>query len=99
LWSSIVRGVQENRIRTWSLIQGNYLTHVADQWANKAFFRPVVQPGSLLFQIVPPQGQKIPGEVYAIYHGRLIEMLLSHFPQRFSQAFASAAPVSGDSLG
>jgi hypothetical protein len=99
LWAGIVAGIQDKRIQTWDIVQQIYLTHSVDQWLGKAYFRPAVQHGSLVFQIVPPQGQKVSGEVYAIYHGRLMEMLLAHFPQQFSQVSASSTPISGDSVG
>jgi predicted nucleic acid-binding protein len=33
---------------------------------------------------------------YAVYHGRFIEMLLTHFDLKFTQARASALPETGD---
>lgn len=88
--------IRDNHVKTWQWVQEVYLTHSPSQWANLAFFRPQVQHGALVFYIWPPQGSTISPEVYAIYHGRLIEMLLSHLNSGFTQLFASASPITGD---
>lgn len=90
---------KDGGIQTWHWVQENFLTHSPSQWTNRAFFRPQIQHGALVFYIWPPEGEKVSAEDYAIYHGRLIEMLLAHFDHEFSQAFASAQPITGDSIG
>jgi hypothetical protein len=54
------------------------LTHAPEQWRNKAWFRPSVEAGVLVFRILGQQSVAMTTEVYAIYHGQLIEMLLAH---------------------
>jgi hypothetical protein len=34
--------------------------------------------------------------VYAVYHGRFIEMLLAHFDEQMSGAAATAMPTTAD---
>jgi hypothetical protein len=50
----------------------------------------------LVFNIIKPQNAKITKEVYGVYHGRFIEMLLVHFDNSFTTAEASAAVAVGD---
>jgi drug/metabolite transporter superfamily protein YnfA len=92
----IRQAILNKAITTWTLVQGQYLTHSVAQWENKAFFLPKCQSGLLVFNIVAPKGINVSTEVYAIYHGRFIEMLLAHFDKAFTQATASALPIAGD---
>ena len=96
LLEAIKLRIRNKSISTWALIQEQYLTHSVAQWENRAFFLPKCQPGLLAFYIIAPQGGSVSTEVYAIYHGRLIEMLLAHFDKAFTQAVASALPITGD---
>ena len=99
LLAAVRDAVATGKIQSWAYVQEQYLTHSVPQWSRRAFFKPTVQLGALVFHIIPPQNTKISTEVYAVYHGRLIEMLLAHFDRQFIQAFASALPISGDSTG
>jgi hypothetical protein len=96
LLAAVREAIQTKKVQTWELVQEVYLTHAPPQWARHAFFRPSVQHGTLVFHIVPPQGQNVTTEAYAVYHGRLIEMLLAHFDSKITQATATAMPVTGD---
>jgi hypothetical protein len=57
---------------------------------------PVVANGSLNFGILGRKEETISSEVYAIYHGRFVEMLLAHFDDQFSAAKTSAKLVPPD---
>jgi hypothetical protein len=96
LLTLIREAIAARRIQTWHLVQDVYITHSPPQFANQAFFKPVVQYGALVFQIVTPEGGKVSVEIYAVYHGRLIEMLLAHLDKDFTQVYASAMPITGD---
>jgi hypothetical protein len=52
----------------------------------------------LVFNILNPRGVAITKEVYGVYHGRFIEMLLVHFDNSFMNADASAAVAAGDQV-
>ncbi len=52
----------------------------------------------IVFNILGRRGQAMSRTVYAVYHGRFIEMLLSHFDSRFDRAVASAMPKPGDQI-
>jgi hypothetical protein len=90
LLAAVRDAIDKGHVRTWSYDADGDFTHTAEQWKNKAWLRPSVQPGMLELNIVAPQGQAITYEVNAIYHGRFIEMLLAHFGNRFSVAKAAA---------
>jgi hypothetical protein len=96
LLAGIKKAIDERRIETWQYDGDGDFTHSATQWNRKAWLRPSVCGNGLSLSIVPPQSGAISREVYAIYHGRFIEMLLAHFDQSFSQARASAMPTSAD---
>lgn len=98
LLSGIQRGIREGHIVTWSIDSDEYLTHSPTQWNRKAWFRPTVESGRLTFNIVPPRNGVVSDELYGVYHGRFIEMMLTHFRQLFSAADATAAPVAPDTI-
>jgi hypothetical protein len=88
--------MQKRSIETWSVDADGDFTHSTPQWVNKAWFRPVVYADRLVFRILTPKGTRMNRAVYAVYHGRFIEMLLNHFDLKFTQAEATALPDSGD---
>lgn len=96
LLAAIKRSVDDNAVRTWGYDGDGDFTHTAEQWKNRAWLRPRVEVGSLILNVLTPKGQTLSTELYAIYHGRFIEMLLAHFDNRFAQATASALPTSPD---
>ena len=60
------------------------------QWVGKAWLRPQTISGVLFFGLVGEQGVKMTKAVYGVYHGRLIEMLLTHFDDDFSNVSPTA---------
>ena len=51
---------------------------------------------SLTLNIEPPKRGVVSSKAFAIYHGRVIEMLLAHFDTICSSAQASAMPSAAD---
>jgi len=96
LLAAIKKAIDSNRIQTWTYDSDGDFTHTAQQWNRKAWLRPSVQSGGLSLSILPPNGTALSKEVYAIYHGRFIEMVLAHFDTEFSGASATAMPVMSD---
>jgi hypothetical protein len=99
LWNAIVEGIDDGSIRTWAFDNSRkYLTHIGsgDQWKNRAFMKPSLSTDRLIFNIIMPRNENVTTEVYAIYHGRLIEMILAHFDKLFSSAQATAFPTTED---
>jgi hypothetical protein len=91
LLQNIRAHIDQGQIRTWTYDQEGDFTHTpADkQWTNEAWMRPSIQPGCLVFSFVPRKDRTLPRVVYAIYHGRLIEMLLTHFAADLEKVYAT----------
>jgi hypothetical protein len=96
LLANVKAQIASKKIRTWSVDEVSDFTHTPPQWLKKAWLRPKVLTDKLVFTILPPKNTKMSSEIYAIYHGRFIEMLLQHVDLEFSSASASALPVAGD---
>src|SRR5437868_1254530 len=93
LLKAIKKGIDDNKIDTWEYDSDGDFTHTPPQWRKKAWLRPTIGAGQLTFGIIKPAKEAISTEVYAVYHGRFIEMLLAHFDLQFSTAQATAQPV------
>lgn len=98
LVSAIKLAIDNDQIDTWSYDSDGDFTHTAEQWNRRAWLRPVVGEGRLVFNIVAPRTRNISRIVYGIYHGRFIEMLLNHFDGNFTEASATALPTSADQV-
>ncbi|MHA6889737.1 hypothetical protein [Ralstonia pseudosolanacearum] len=96
LLSEIKRAFDDEKIATWSCDEDGDFTHTAAQWKSCAWFRARVEDNRLVFNIIPPRGKVISRVEYGVYHGRFIEMLLSHFDDKFGNASATAMPTSSD---
>jgi len=97
LLSELKKAIDERKITTWSHANG-YFTHTPEQWRAKAWLLPTVVGSELRFGIIHPQGMTISTEIYAIYHGRFIEMMLAHFDSKLSSGWASALPTAQDKI-
>jgi hypothetical protein len=86
-------------VQTWALDSDGDFTHSPEQWKNKAWFRPEVQTDRIIFKILGRKTKRMTKGEYAVYHGRFIEMLLSHFDSKFTAAVATAYPSDGDWIG
>jgi hypothetical protein len=96
LVAAIKKDIDRGHIETWKYDKDGDFTHSPPQWENRAWLRPYVIGGSLKFGIIFPTNAGRNSVVYAVYHGRFIEMLLSHFDSSFSMATASAVLVHPD---
>lgn len=98
LLSDIRDAIQEGKIKTWSVDKDGDFTHSAEQWRYRAWFRPKVGGGELRLHILAPQGTTISKVVYAVYHGRFSEMVLTHFDNDVTSVRASSMPEPGDAV-
>lgn len=96
LLAAIKKAIDQKKVETWSYDSDGDFTHTPPQWNQKAWLRPSVQSGALVLNILNPRGVQITKLVYGVYHGRFIEMLLTHFDDNFIDASASAAVLQGD---
>lgn len=98
LLASIKRAIDARQVETWSYDSDGDFTHTPAQWTKKAWLRPTVLSGCLVLNILNPKGITLSKEIYGVYHGRFIEMLLAHFDDDFGDAQATAAVAVGDSV-
>jgi hypothetical protein len=91
--------IAAGKVQTWSFDKDGDFTHTPEQWRLKAWFRPRVSGDRIDFLILTPQKTKMNKATYAVYHGRFIEMLLTHFDLKFDRAVATALPIIGDRVG
>jgi hypothetical protein len=71
-------------------------TPVGGQWTNKAWLRPKALGDRLELNIIRPKNGSVEREVYAVYHGRFIEMAIAHVPEFFKIAAATAWATESD---
>lgn len=100
LLKSFKDAIDKKNIETWSYDKDGDFTHTASsgQWTNKAWLRPSVKADRLVLNIVKPQNVAITPVIYAVYHGRFIESVLTHFDDWFTEAYATAKAQAGDQV-
>ncbi len=88
----------EGKITTWKQhSDGKHFTHTAKEWRDKAFMKPTVESGRLVFNIIKPQNSTITWIVYAYYHGHLLETFINHFSTTtLLWGLATPQPATGD---
>ena len=89
LLTAIYKAIDDKKIETWLYDADKDFTHEPLQWKNKAWFRTKMYTGELRFGLIGPKGVTMSKEIYGIYHGRFIEMLLIHFDNLFSTVAAT----------
>ncbi len=99
LLRDIRTAIRNESIETWDLDRDSDFTHAPTQWKNLAWFHPIVEDERIVFRIIGQRGNKMSRATYGVYHGRFIEMLLSHFDTKFRRASATALPSNGDRIG
>lgn len=84
--AKIKNAVTEGDIDTWIVDSDGDFTHEPDQWNCKAWMHFTNKNNlseehkeKLVFGIVGNKNVKMTKSLYAVYHGRFAEMLLSHF--------------------
>jgi PIN like domain len=98
LLSAIKRKIAEGTIKTWKLDEDGDLTLTSENFVNQAWMRPSVLSDRLLFNIVGKKNADMSNQLYAVYHARLVQMLLIYFDEMLSTATATALPTKGDQL-
>jgi hypothetical protein len=99
LVQAIKDAIAAGQIETWSVDAEGDFTHSVPQWRGKAWMRPdFSNDDRVVFGILGQKNIALSTAVYAVYHGRFIEMLLRHFDDRFSAARASASKTKYDNF-
>lgn len=96
LLTAIKKAIDDSNVETWAYDKDGDFFHTPDQWKGKAWFRPFLQQGSLVFGLIAQKEVAMSKLVYGVYHGRFIEMLLVHFDQDFNNVSATAVGNSID---
>jgi hypothetical protein len=96
LLSSIKEAIRSGTITDWICDSDGDFTLSSDQWKHKAWLRPKFTDEGFTLNILAPKQTKLSKVTYAVYHARIIEMLLTHFDNDFRHARATAMPVSPD---
>jgi len=89
LLKAIKEGIEKRQIETWACDSDGDFTHSPVQWNKKAWLRPKSANGVLSLELVTLKDVKVSAEIYGVYHGRFIEMLLAHFGSKLTQAIAT----------
>lgn len=98
LLSDIKKHVEDNKIRTWSFDSDGDFTHDVDQWRYQAWFRPFLESNQLVFGILGRKDKNVSVVDYAVYHGRFVEMLLTHFDMQCNDIISTSKVTSYDSV-
>lgn len=99
LLKKIKQAIDEKKIDTWSFDADGDFTHTPDQWKYEAWLRPRIREGELLLSILGQKTKKMSKATYGVYHGRFIEMVLTHFDSEIGSASASSMPEVEDHIG
>ena len=92
LLDEIKEQIDQGHIDTWAYDKEGDFTHTPPQWKDKAWLRPKVENDRLRLRIIKPKNEGLTREVFAVYHGRFIEMLIKHVPGDFTDARATPNP-------
>lgn len=98
LKDQINKYIVDGRISTWEVDADGDYTHSPEQWKNQAWFKIHYTQDGMVLGIWPPSNKNISIEIYAVYHGRFSEMLLSHFDSEFSKIIISSMPTEYDRI-
>lgn len=96
LLAAIKKEIDEGKIVTWSYDSDGDFTHSPKQWNANAWLSPKVSVGELRFGILKNENIDMSTVIYGVYHGRFIEMLLTHFDDKFTNAQATAHKTNPD---
>jgi hypothetical protein len=96
LLASYKKLIDDQKIKTWRYTKNGYFTHIPDQWDSEAWLLPKSEKGELVFNIRINEGKTLPRAIYAVYHGRFIESVITHCPSLFSMSTASPNSEAGD---
>jgi len=99
LLEKIYEAIDNKKADKWVRTSDGRLTFGALLWKNEAFFKPQiwVNENQLRFGLLKRKDRKhITSKLYALFHVKLIEMLLTHFDNDFRSVTATAAKAEPD---
>lgn len=103
--ASIKSQIKNGTISTWKIYvhEGHeFITHTdaSGQWENKAFFLPSVdlENGQLNFGMYGHGNTPLERIYYSVYHGKLTQMILSHFEENITGIYSSSKKAGIDNF-
>ncbi|MBU7438722.1 hypothetical protein [Paraburkholderia fungorum] len=90
LLNSIKRLIDRREIETWAYDKDGDFYHTPQQWARKAWLRPQMSGSSLNLKLIQRNDEMLTKAVYGVYHGRFVEMLLTHFEETVGSVQSTA---------
>lgn len=94
------KAIDDGHVQTWIYDSDGDFTHTADQWIKKAWLRPrILERSELTMYILCPRETELSSVLYAIYHGRFVETMLSHCDSLFTAIRVSSLPEEEDIVG
>lgn len=79
LISKIKKAIDNKAIVTWTYDKDGDFTHNVDQWRNCGWIHAIVEVNRIVFSVLCRRDRNMSVSEYAVYHGRFVEMLLTHF--------------------
>jgi len=98
LLRSIYVAIEKRAIETWECDKDRDFTHSPEQWRNKAWLHPNISGGQLRFGLVGQKDVVMTKVIYAVYHGRFAEMLLTHFDDKIRSISITANKEAPDNF-
>jgi hypothetical protein len=98
LLNSIKKAIDDKVVVTWIYNKDGDFIHSKAQYKDEALLRPKTYAGELRFGILKQKGKTVTRPIYGIYHGRFIEMLLTHFYKSFTIATPTTQKTEPDSF-
>lgn len=94
----ILESISENDTSGWIIDDQKHITLASRLWRERAwFYVSHIEPHqSITFGIISRKFEKMTMEEYGVYHGRLTELLMSHFATLFTEIRTSAVPTEHD---
>ena len=96
LLAEIKRGIDARDVEDWSYDESGDFTYTPEKWVNRAWLRPEVGEGELLFGILGTKDAGMTASLYSVYHSQFIDILLMYFDKHFTTAAATAKKTAPD---
>ena len=99
LWDGLKGKLEKGEIDTWMMDSDGDFTHRPVQWVKRAWFRKskASSANELVFGLIGREDENMSKGIYAVYHGRFAEMLLTYFDEEIETVeISSLAEVDVD---
>lgn len=97
LLDDIKKKIKDGDIKTWSCDLDGDFTYEETQWRCHAWMRPFpMQSEHLIFGMLCRKDKNVSVMDYAVFHGRFVEMLLTHFDRRCDDIISTSKVTKYD---